>query len=488
MTVDLKMFRLPTTAACGLAGILLALALATPAIADDDLPDVQRVADALVAEALESNLGLSAVQAGVDQRLAALDIARARFLPTLDLQLRYSAADGGREFELPVGDLLNPVYDSLNALLAAAGQPAPFTPIANQTLGFLREREQDSVLRLSQPLYDARITAARRQASYGYDAARYGLEAYRLQLERDVRQAYYRWLASREAIDILAATLELAQENERVNGSLYRNGKVTRDLVLRAEADRLKIDQRLARARATASIALRYVNLLRNAPLTRELESATVTDADLPRIAARIPRPAGAAAAALQLEGAALERRNELRQLDAGIAAAGESEQIARAAYQPQVALAVDAGTQGAEWDYSDQDQYVMASVIVRFNLFNGGADRASVHAARARSAELMAGRALAEQQIRIQVHEALSDLEVAEASLATASRRRDAADAAFAIIAKKRDLGQVSPAEYLDAQRALTEARLNGNVTRYEALAALAQVEYAIGGVEQQP
>jgi outer membrane protein TolC len=129
-----------------------------------------------------------------------------------------------------------------------------------------------------------------------------------------------------------------------------------------------------------------------------------------------------------------------------------------------------------------------MASVIVRFNLFSGGADRASVRAARARSAELMAGRALAEQQIRIQVHEALSDLEVAEASLATASRRADAATAAFAIVAKKRDLGQVSPVEYLDAQRVLTEARLNGNVTRYEALAALAQVEYAIGGVEQQP
>ena len=477
-----------TTAQIGFAGFLLALLLAAPvaATADTDAPAVERVADALVAEALESNLGLSAVQAGVDQRLAALDVARARFLPTLDLQLRYSEADGGREIELPVGDLLNPVYSSLNALLAASGQPAPFTPIANQSFSFLRDREQDSVLRLSQPLYDARIAAARRQASYGYDAARYGLESYRLQLERDVRQAYYRWLASREAIEILAATLELAAENERVNDSLYRNGKVTRDLVLRAEADRLKIDQQLARARSIESLALRYVNLLCNAPLTRELESARVTDADLPRLAARVPRPTGTAAAALQFEDTALEHRAELRQLEAGVAAAGESERIARAAFKPQVALAVDAGTQGSDWDYSDQDPYVMASVIVRFNIFSGGADRASVRAARARSAELEAGRALAEQQIRIQVHGALSDLEVAEASLVTASRRADAAAAAFAIIAKKRDLGQVSPAEYLDAQRALTEARLNGNVTRYEALAALAQVEYAIGGVEQ--
>jgi outer membrane protein TolC len=126
--------------------------------------------------------------------------------------------------------------------------------------------------------------------------------------------------------------------------------------------------------------------------------------------------------------------------------------------------------------------------VIVRFNFFRGGADRAALSAARARSAELQAGHALAEQQVRIQVQEAISDLEVAEASLTTANRRADAATAAFTIVSRKRDLGQVPPAEYLDAQRALTQARLNGNITRFQALGALAEVEYAIGGVEQHP
>jgi outer membrane protein TolC len=473
-----------TTERTGLTGLALALSLATwtAAATAPDAPAVERLADALVVEALDANLGLSAVEAGVDQRLAALDMARARFLPTIDLQLRYSRADGGREIELPVGDLLNPVYASLNALLAASGQPAPFTPIDNQSFSFLREREQDSVLRLTQPLYDARLAATRRQAAHSYDAARYGLDAYRLRLARDVRQAYYRWLASREAIEVLAATLELASENERVNDSLHRNGKVTRDLVLRAEAERLEVEQQLTRVRATESLARRYVNLLRNAPLERELEAAPVTDADLPQLASRIPRPAAAAS----LEDTALERRAELRQLEAGVAAAGEAEHIAKAAFRPQFALAVDAGTQGADWEYGDQDPYVMASVIIRFNLFSGGADRASLRAAHSRSAELAAGRALTEQQIRMEVHEALSELEVAEASLATAQRRADATAAAFAIVSRKRDLGQVSPAEYLDSQRALTQARLNGNITRYEALAALAQVEYAIGGVEQ--
>jgi outer membrane protein TolC len=470
-----------TIAQLALAALLLGT-VAPRATAADAVPDVQRVADALVAEALETNLGLVSVQAGVDQRLAALDIARAQFLPRIDLQLRYSEADGGREIVFPVGDLLNPVYSSLNSLLEAGGQPAPFTPIDNVSFSFLREREQDSVVRLSQPLYDARLGASRRGAAHDYEAARHGLQAYRQRLVRDVRQAYYRWLAAREAVGVLESTAELAHENERVNESLHRNGKVTLDLKLRAEAERLEVEQQLRRARATEALARRYLNLLCNAPLERTPELARVTDADLPRLAMKIPAARGAA-----LEDAAIEGRAELRQLESGVAAAGEDERAARAAFKPQLALAVDAGTQGTDWGYGDHDPYVMASVIVRFNLFSGGGDRAGIRAARARSAGLAAGRALAEQQIRIEVQQALSDLEVAEASLQTAGRRVDAASAAYTIVAKKRDLGQVSPAEYLDAQLALTQARLNGNVTRFEALAALAEVEYAIGGVEQQ-
>ncbi len=465
------------------AGVLALTGLVAGAMARADAPAVQRVADALVAEALETNLGLASAQATVDQRLAVLDLARAQFLPNIDLQLRYSEADGGREIVFPVGDLLNPVYGSLNELLEASGQPAPFTPIDNVSFNFLRDREQESVLRLSQPLYDARIGAERRGALHGYDAARFGLQAYRLRLTRDVRQAYYRWLAARESVGVLEATAALARENERVNESLHRNGKVTLDLKLRAEAERLEVEQQLVRVRAVEDLARRYLNLLCNAPLDREPEPSVVTDADLPRLAHRIPHDRSAA-----LEQAALESRAELRQLEAGVAAAGEHERAAQAAFKPQVALAVDAGTQGTDWDYGDQDPYVLASVIVRFNIFNGGGDRAAIRAARARTAELTANRALAEQQVRIEVQQALSDLEVAEASLTTAGRRIEAATAAYSIVAKKRDLGQVSPADYLDAQRALTEARLNGNVTRFETLAALAEVEYAIGGVEQQP
>jgi outer membrane protein TolC len=433
--------------------VLAAATLACTAAGAQEAPAVQRVTDALVAEALDANLGLDQRVATVDQQLARLDQVRAEYLPQIDLNLRYSEANGGRTIEVPELGL---------------------------EFRFLREREQESYLRLTQPIYDARLAAEKRGAAHLYDASRHGLEAYRLRLARDVRQAFYRWLTTRASIGVLEATAALAAENERVNESLYRNGKVTRDLKLSAEAEHLEIAQQILRARAAENLARRYLNLLRNAPLDREPEAVVVDDADLPRLAMRMPATRGEA-----LEELAVGRRAELRELESGIAAAGESERAARAAFKPQFAFAVDAGTQGEEWNYGDEQSYVLASFVVRFNLFNGGGDRAAIRQARARGTELAAGRAFAEQQIRIEVQDAITDLEVAEASLETARRRVEAAEAAHAIVARKRDLGQVSSAEYLDAQRALTQARLNGNVTRFQALEALAEVEYAIGGTE---
>jgi len=70
---------------------------------------VEEAVNTLVADALAANLELDGASAGVAQQLAALDQARALYLPSLDLAARYTRANGGRTIDFPVGDLLNPV-------------------------------------------------------------------------------------------------------------------------------------------------------------------------------------------------------------------------------------------------------------------------------------------------------------------------------------------------------------------------------------------
>ncbi len=467
--------------AAALVAIALALPVSTPLARAE--PPVDGSIDAVVAdlvrEALAANAELDVAGATVAERLAALGAARARYLPALDFSARYSRADGGRVIDFPVGDLLNPVYATLNQL---TGQ-SRFPPVANQQINFLRSREQDTKLSLTQPLYDARIAAARDAAGAGYDASTANRAALAGRIERDVRQAYYRWLEARARVGILDATLELATENDRVNDSLFRNGKITRDLVYRAEADVLEVQQARLAAGNGERLAQSYVNLLRNAPFSAGLPLAAVVDPDIERLNAGLTRRAGTPALTQgALEAVALDRRAELRQLDATAAAAAAGERLARAAFRPQLAFALDAGTQGEGYGFGADDRYVLASLVLKFNLFAGGADEAALAGAHAAHREARANRTLAEQRIRLEVQQALENLEFAEASLGTAAKRVEAATGAFRIAARKRDLGQINQSEFLDARRALTDAELNLNVTRFETLGSLAELEYALG------
>ncbi|MDA3821206.1 MAG: hypothetical protein PF450_01150, partial [Bacteroidales bacterium] len=65
---------------------------------------------------LESNKTLKQRQLDYTKSLFALKEAKGMFFPDVNLNARYTIADGGRVISFPVGDLLNPVYNTLNLL------------------------------------------------------------------------------------------------------------------------------------------------------------------------------------------------------------------------------------------------------------------------------------------------------------------------------------------------------------------------------------
>jgi outer membrane protein TolC len=182
------------------------------------------------------------------------------------------------------------------------------------------------------------------------------------------------------------------------------------------------------------------------------------------------------------LQELATERRQELQGLDAAIVAGEAQQDLARAAFKPRLAFGAEAGIQGTDYGFGDDERYVLASLVLRWNAFRGGADRAALREARALTSELRATRDLAAQQVRLEVQQALENLEVADASLDTAAKRVEAASGAFRISSRKRDLGQINQAEFIDARRAYTDAELNLTRVRAEFLGRLAELEFAVG------
>ena len=427
------------------------------------------VIDGYVREGLKSNLGLRAQSLEVERADAALDAARARYFPDVGFNARYSRSEGGRTIDLPLGDALNPAYQTLNELLAQQGQPPRFPVVQNETIAFLREREQDTHISIRMPLIAPAIPAAVRAQRESLSASDFARQALGRRLKRDIAVGYLDWLSATRTQGIVDASLALLNENLRVNDSLFRNGKVTQDQVLRARAELLAVTQQSREARNGAAQAQSYLNFLLNRPLDTPLENAEVA--------------AGVSAttrALSELRQAALDNRPELAQLSALARATEAQTKVAKAELLPTLSLGADGGIQGEEYQFGRGSNYATVSLLLNWSLFDGGARRAA-----ARQANLLARKTATqltelEQQVQLEVQQSLDRLNTSADSLATADARAEAARAAFRIASRKRDEGAISQVEFIDARSSLTSAELNLNVTRFDVLARQAELDYA--------
>lgn len=447
----------------------VAWAQVAPASTPSSSRPLGEILDEYVREALQSNLALRSESLEVERNLASLDAVRARFFPELTFEARYSRAEGGREIDVPLGSLLNPIYSSLNDLLASQGRPASFPTIDDQTIDFVREREQDTRITVRQPIYAPAIPAAIRAQRAALAASEFSRVAFARRLKRDVTVAYLNWLKATKTVDIVQSSLSLLEENLRVNESLFRNGRVTQDQVLRARAELLAVVQQLREARNAQSQARSYLNFLRNRPLEDAL------------VAASVEREVSSAVHDLSsLRAMALENRPELDQLDSVTRAAESRVQLARADLMPTLSLGVDAGTQGEQYEFGRGRNFGMISLVLNWKLFDGGARRAEARSAQAAARQAATRRDEVALQIQLEVQQALDQLQTTSDSLTTAQARTEASSAGFRIAGRKRDEGAINQVEFMDARNSLTSAELNLNVTLFDLLARQAELDYA--------
>jgi outer membrane protein len=398
-----------------------------------------------VAEGLRENLGLRQQGLNYEGSLKSLDVARGAYWPSLSLESRYTRADGGRMIDVPLG-------------------PGLEIPLQ-------RPREQQTSVRVTQVLYAPNIAAAAAAARAGVDAESHARAALAATVTRDIRIAYLDWCKARAGFAIAADSIEILQENLRVNQRLHGAGKLTRDQVLRAQSELFAAEQQAIEADNTVRRARAYFNYLLDRPVNTDIELAVLPDStvvDAPPLA--------------NLTASALSQRDALREAQERIDVAYAGVDGARSAYKPQLAVVLEKGTQGETYRVAPDARYGTASIVFSWSIFSGNQTRARVAAARivARSAE--ARKQELSRLVELQVEQARDNLVAAQQSLRTALARRDAAAEGFKIAGKKRDAGAISQVEYLDARTARSNADNNLNVVRFDLLARAADLEFAVG------
>ncbi len=483
MRIIIKQLLASLAATMALAGTAAAGANDAVATALDANRPVGVVIEDYVQRGLASNLVLANQSLEAQKGLAALDAARAHYFPELGLNARYTRADGGRQFTVPTGQLLNPAYQTLNELLVANGGTPRFPMLGDESFPLQLPREQDTRLTLRQPLYAPAIPAAVAAARANASAANFGQQAFTRQLRRDIAVSYLDWLRARHGTEIIAASAALLSENLRVNQALYASGKGTHDIVLRAQAELLAVQQQQSESANGATQARSYVNFLLNRPLDTPLQNGAFSAMDTAgETETAPPTPVTTPPDLEAATHTALLARPELRQLEAASAAADAQLRAAHAARKPNISLGVDTGTQGADYGLGRNYNFSTASLVATWTLFDGGARAAAVSQARLSAAQLRNQQQLAATRVELEMRQAYDNLRTALGSLVTAHVRSAVARAAFDIASRRRDAGMASALEFLDARSALTGAELNEDQTRCTLLQRQFEYDFARG------
>jgi outer membrane protein TolC len=411
------------------------------------------VLDSYIAEGLENNLALKQKEYNYERSLAALQEAKAMFFPDINFNARYTWADGGRVIELPVGDMLNPVYSTLNMLL----QTDDFPLIDNQEFALLREHDHETKISVVQPIIEPKIYYNHMISKELSRVQHSDAETYRRQLVADIQTAYFNYLKSLSLEKLLADTKDLLEENVRVNESLFRNDKVTIDNVYRSKAELSQLEQHIAEAEKARQISKAYFNFLLNRPLTEQIQEDNLYDSTF-------------VTSSLDMASEnALGKREELAMLDSYLKANNYYMNLHQSKVIPSVFGAVDYGYQGTKYRFTDQYDYWIASVVLRWELFHGWENRSQISQAKIGRETLETKIEETKDQIRLQVIEAYYDLQASEKSIRASGEALKSSRKAFEIVDRKFREGQANLIEYIDARTTMTNAEQTLIINRYD-------------------
>ncbi len=199
------------------------------------------VLDEYIRAGLAGNLALRQQNLDVQKSIAAVRQARSLFYPAVQFNATYTVASGGRKIEFPVGDLLNPVYSTLNQIT----QTNQFSMLENQQIQFLPNNFQETYLKVSYPLFNTDLRYNRQIQEQLVVSQTARKEAYEHELTYRITEAYLQYLQTLEAQKIWLNSKKVLLELRRFNESLVKNNVATRDVVSTADYELSKAEQEI---------------------------------------------------------------------------------------------------------------------------------------------------------------------------------------------------------------------------------------------------
>jgi outer membrane protein TolC len=183
----------------------------------------------------------------------------------------------------------------------------------------------------------------------------------------------------------------------------------------------------------------------------------------------------------------AIETREEIRNLENYSDISDLSTKMYRSSGLPSVFLLADYGYQGENYEFNKDQDYMQASLVMTWDLFNGLQNRSKIRQSLVQKEIIEHKLDEVRSQVELQVITVMSELRATEAAIRAAEDQAKSAREGFRLVNRKYGEGQASLVEFLDARSAMTQADASLIVLRYTHLSNLAEFEKTISGYQQQ-
>jgi outer membrane protein len=406
--------------------------------------------------ALRENKGIAAAAAGARVSESRIVEARSGMLPKVNYTEMYARSD-------------NPVFVFSSLLTQHQFGMENFAIGPLNRPDFMNNFQ--SLVTVDQPIYDAGLTkAAVKSAELGQRMSGEEERAARMRTVAGVARAYYDAALAAESLKAAEMAAKSAQSDLERAESVRAAGMATDVDVLSIRVHLAAVtEQRIARA-ADLEVARAALNDALGLPLdTAHALTTALAPLDLPMRALGL------------LEQEASAARPETRQGRLAAELAQTQTAAARSAMLPQVGVhgAFEADRQrfinrgGANW---------LASIALRWNLFNGMADKARIDAASQSAVRAEADAVRADSAVRLQVRQAYAGLSAATERIEAARASVAQSEESLRITQNRYEAGMATVTDLLRNETAALETRTRLLAAVHDQRVAAAMLEYAAG------
>lgn len=388
-----------------------------------------------ISTALEKHPAVAAVKAGELEAGERLRQARSGYLPRVSYAESYQRSN-------------NPVFVFGSLLTQRQFTAANFDVARLNTPDFLNNFQ--SQITVDQTIYDAGQTRhASSAVTLAHKVAGEDRRRTDLNVILNVVRAYSGTLLAEEAVKLAGESVKSAEADLKRAEAVRSAGMATDADVLSIRVHLAGVREQLIRAENDRAVSRAALNDTLGVPLDTQFSLTTaLTPSPEPKLALQ------------EFEKEAAGARPELRQANLAAQIVAEQSASARASYYPQVYLRgmFEADRQqlvrrgGANW---------FLGVTMKWNLFNGYADKSRVEEAAFAARRVAAEKQRAESGIRLEVRKAYLDLKATKERLEVAQAAVVMAEESHRIIQNRYENGLTTVTELLRSETALDAARM---------------------------